>query len=296
MKKKIPFLIIILCSLFSCKKENKTNNQLIGKLKSIKVYTDTNSAGGINNLLLFAYDKNTNKIDSVKYIYDRLDGNGNTIKLYGSYHFLYSSNNILIDEYNITNLNTHLKYKAPISNNYLSQINEVDSITNQEIPIFYVAKSNKLDTVYEENEFPLAYSRACYDYVFDGDNYNNFRFDYTTYNLINSYNIQDSAFITYTNLPFNKFAPMQNMFSDNTLFYLYSGSNIVKDFKFILGFEDYYFYPHNKNLIASIRTVHDTTTIVYFNYEFNSKNQLTKTIVNFREPNSPFLVYDYEYY
>jgi hypothetical protein len=86
------------------------------------------------------------------------------------------------------------------------------------------------------------------------------------------------------------------MYSSSTLFNVGVPGEVIYDFIYLLGFEDYYFYPHNRSLVQSIRTLHDSTTIVYFNYEFNSNNQLTKVIINFREPTNTFLVYDYEYY
>jgi len=279
----------------SCTKEcDTTSNQLLGKFKSLTVIS-VGSTDSAKTRIEFYYS--ANKIDSLSYILSRFDANGNPIKILYSLKMSYLNNAILLSQHYLNYVLSYRKYKVYLQNNPFNRIYEVDTLTNAEYPYLSCVFNTKLDTIYEPAVYPTALNRYCYDYVLEDGNYTQFKFDYDVATFLGGlYHVADTAFITYTTLPFNKYAPMQNMYSSSTLFNLGAPGEVIYDFNYILGFEDYYLYPHNQNLIQSIRTVHDSTTIVYFNYEFNTQNQLSKVKINFREPTSTFLEYDYEYY
>lgn len=250
-----------------------------------------------NVLLKYYYTTDLNRLDSISIITSRQDMLIGIKKDTASYVLRYYTNNILIYENKLNYSLPHRIYKSQSNNGILNRIYELDTLTNAEYPYLSCVFNTKLDTIYEPAVYPTALNRYCYDYVLENNNYTQFKFDYDVATFLGGlYHVADTAFITYSALPFNKYAPMQNMYSSSTLFNLGAPGKVIYDFNYILGFEDYYLYPHNQNLIQSIRTVHDSTTIVYFNYEFNSQNQLSKVMINFREPNAEFLEYNYEYY
>lgn len=287
-------LILFVFVLFNaCNKmeDNNTFNPLDGKLKEIQI-----NLTGQSYFYILQYDSLNHTFVKAELNYT-LSSPTDTFTAY-NYSLSYNNNNINLSKIGQSSGHQTHYYNISTQNNTITHLFEIDTITNMDYPIFGYSYSAKLDSVFESYNSSLDNFLKCYGYNFDGNNYTDFAFEYNHSNTPFGIQTQvkDTAFITYTNLPFNKYAPMQNMYSLNTLSYFGSQEEIITDVFYLLGFEDYYFYPHNHNLIESIRTVHDTTTIVYFNYEFNTKNQLSKVIINFREPNTPFMVYEYVYY
>ena len=111
--------------------------------------------------------------------------------------------------------------------------------------------------------------------IIDG-NYTSFIHQYTS---DFGYPVKDTFSITYTNLPYNKYAPLQKLL-------IYQSE--ILDY---LGYDDNYLFPQNKNLIDSIHI--NGERIYDFEYEFNSLNQLVKTYVT---SNGGLQEYTIEYY
>jgi hypothetical protein len=215
------------------------------------------------------------------------------------YLFRYDNSTITIDEIGVDNIYLYHQYKVHYDRNkHITAFNNVDINFNTETPyITCILQNNQLDSFYEKYYWPTAFNRRCYNYQFNGYNYTGFTFEYD-WSLIGSVNVHvlDSAKIDYTNLPYTSYAPMQNMYSANSLFNLGAPGEVFYDPLYFLSLEGYTFYEPNKNLVNSIRTYYDNTTVVYMDYQFNTNNQLKTFNVNFRTPSFRFFTYNFEYY
>ncbi len=287
-------LTIIILTLFSCKKNCiSPYSSLNGKLKSIEfIATDSYKIA-----YQLRYDSILKKVNSIRILVK--GANSDSFFFDGEYLLNYQANIITIDEIGLDNVSNFHRYNVYFDNNKnITAFTEIDTSINVEFPfIRCVLENNKIDSFYEKYYWPTAFNRQCYDYVFDGKNYTGFKFEYDWYVIFGgNVHVVDSAKIDYSYLLYNQFAPMQNMYSANSLFNIGSLGEITYDILYFLGLEGYKFYTPNKNLVNTIRTYDDSTSIVYMNYEFNLNNQLTKFYVNFRTPSYTFFTYTFEYY
>lgn len=287
------FILIASC----CKQEMKLANSLKNKVKSI--YIDTKGDNGRNDsspkiLEVFSYN-NSNLLNNIKFFikvtqYD-------SFSLHGEFLFRYdNSNMITIDEIGIDNVNRYHQYKVYYdANKYITAFNETDIVYSTEYPIIRcVHQNNRLDSFFEK-QYIMLLNRKCYDYKFDGNNYTSFKFEYDWSNFSSNVHILDSTTINYTNIPNTPYAPMQNMYSANTLVNAAFGEPHY-DIVYFLGIEGYMFYTPNRNLVDNIRCFFDSTAIVYMNYQFNTNNQLENFNVFYRTPTTLAYTYSFEYY
>ncbi len=288
------YLTITTVILFSCKK-NCINpySSLNGKVKSMTISLQDSSKFNI----IFFYDTLTAKITNIKLL--RKPPEIDSFGLDAEFVFRYDKNIITIDEIGLDNINIYHQYKIHFDNyKHINAFNTVDVNFNMEAPYMTcIQQGSKIDSFYEKYNWPTAFNRQCYDYVFDGNNYTGFKFEYDWYAIFGgNVHVLDSAKINYANLPFTSYAPMQYMYSANTLFNLGAPGEVFYDILYFLQLEGFVFYTPNRNLVNTIRTFDDSTTIVYMNYDFNSNNQLSKFYVNFRTPSFRFFTYTFEYY
>lgn len=187
------------------------------------------------------------------------------------------------------------QYKVVLENNRISQIlKNYDGIWGGHYNT--IMTGDRVSKMYEPDFFPLSMGKSCDNYVFDGNNYTKFDFHYDYYTLVTNVHVDDTAYFTYTSLPFDKHAPAQNMFSCNTFTRPGATAEILYDMNYVLGFQDYFHYPPNRHLISSVRTTRDTSRKAFFDYSFNSTNQLSKVQIYFPDQYTLFLTYEIEYY
>ena len=128
---------------------------------------------------------------------------------------------------------------------------------------------------------PFTGSGKYYNFTKQDGNYIQFLHKYIP-SLSGGLNI-DTIKLTYTDLPYNKYAPNQN---------LYFG---VAEYLEKLGFDNIFLFPQNKNLIKSYGIYYEFNKVIYnYDYEFNSLNQLEKVQINDNNGNTN--VYNMEYY
>jgi hypothetical protein len=85
----------------------------------------------------------------------------------------------------------------------------------------------------------------------------------------------DTFRIEYSNYTFNKYAPHQGMFIAGGFDFESQLQHEEIPFEpYLLGLNNRYLYPHNKNLIKSITNSYGYK--VDYEYEFNTQNQLVK--------------------
>ncbi len=295
MKTNILFFFIISIILLSSCKKDCTNpySSLKGKVKLISI--DLSDSSRYN--IYYTYDTLSAKVTNIKLFIK--PPYADSFGLDAEYIFRYSNNTITIDEIGLDNVYIYHQYKVHFNNNkHIDAFNTIDVNFNTENPyITCILQNNKLDSFYEKQYWPTAFNRQCYNYQFNGYNYTGFTFEYDWSTIgAGSVHVLDSAKIDYTNLPYTPYAPMQNMYSANTLFNLGSPGEVFYDLVYFLGLEGYSFYEPNKNLVNYIHSYHDSTTIVYMDYQFNSSNQLKTFDVHFRTPTFKFFTYNFEYY
>ena len=295
MKKLFPYLFICTIIVFASCKNESVNPQHIFKDKIKTIHIHTTNLNDIDYTYKFKYDSLSKDLKRIE-LYSKINTPDTTLLV--TYMDVSHDNNIVT--FHKTEFFSDRIYRiinAHIQNNIITQLNYVDTITKAESPYFACFYDNKLDSVYEPNQYPTALNRRCYDYIFDGNNYSQFTFEYDYASLLGGSltHIEDTAIITYTNITFNKYAPIQNMYSSSTLSHLGATIENITDNIYLLGFQDHFLYPHNQNLVKSIHTVHNNST-VFFNYVFNCNNQLVETIINYPNSTSQFLIYEMEYY
>lgn len=269
----------------ACKKE-KLETIVEHKIKSIHVYDDFNN--GYNYTFRYTYSEN---IDSI-ICYFKLDS-PDTTGILGTI-FIDKSNKY---EYRVS---THQwndyvypehRYKVYLNDQrMITSFTELDASVGWESPYIWFAYSNQLNTVYQPT-YQISTGRFCYNYHFDGSNYTQYTYEYQWYSILDGtyHSVLDSARITYTNLPFNQYAPLQIMYMSSALPDLTSIGEAVFDPVYFLSTQGYFFYPPNKNLVA-------TNNNVTMGYDFNSNNQLSRATIFFPNPTTRYMTYDYEYY
>jgi hypothetical protein len=251
--KKIIFGIVIIL-IIGCKKEKiepSDGVSLVGKLKTL--YDN-------NFKFVYSYNDSTGFLNQV-YIYSQLD----TID---SYTFLRGDNKIYIDN------------KFEISVNPKGLIQSFKTIELNPQNYISINYTNKLIS-FTDPINPFFSGGKYYNFIRINGNYTQYLHRYTPF-LSGGLNI-DTFKLTYTDLPYNKYAPLQKLY--------FGGAEYIDH----LGFDDNFLFPQNKNLIKSLGIFYENTNIIYnFDYEFNSINQLVKvtTIDNNGNNNE----YNLEYY
>ncbi len=255
--KNVTILIAILF-FFGCKKETiePTNGisenriAVSGKLKSL-------------NQFQFFYYPNTGELKSVK-IYDSIaDSLVDYIDLKSIPNkIIFSFPNkdttfAIVTPFNTINRIMEKKHLSPFTNeicgvDYLSQIAQllfVDNSSSYSIGNYYRNIKRKNGN----------YVYCTYLYYFA---------DYFPFFE------QDTFRIDYTNYSFNKFAPLQGMFLSGRYNFGLPVQHEIPFEPYLLGLNNRYLYPHNKNLIKSVTS--NIEGKIDYEYEFNTQNQLMK--------------------
>jgi hypothetical protein len=127
-----------------------------------------------------------------------------------------------------------------------------------------VSYTSKLNYFTDNLNSPVFGNTKYHTFSIENGNYIRYLHQYYLI-LSGSSIIVDTVNISYSNLPFNKYAPEQKLF-------LYDAQ--IFDF---LGYDDNYLFPQNKNLIKSMTVKSANTQYTNdYDYEFNGLNQLVK--------------------
>lgn len=255
--KHILFAITILLFLFGCKKEKivPTNGisenriAVSGKLKSL-------------NQFQFFYYPNTGELKSVK-IYD-------------------STTNTLINYINLKSIPNKITFSFPNKDTTFAIVTPFNTINRimEKKPYFSPYTYQKCAVDYLNDECQLLFQNNSF---FNASNcFRNFRkingnYVYCTYYyyfyIVGANFGYDTFRIEYSNYTFNKFAPLQGMFIGSLSPELLVPHEIPFE-PYLLGLNNRYLYPHNKNLIKSI--TNSKGNKIDYEYEFNTQNQLVK--------------------
>lgn len=289
---RLIFFTFLSLLLICCNKEQETPLDInANRVKSIYIATT-----GDTMLHVFTYNSQGG-IQDIRTFFKPVVSD--TFALFREYLFEYGNNTITIDESRLDQAPEFHRYKIHYDRNkQITAFNKVDTSINMEYPyILCVQQNNRIDSFYEKAYFPGAFNRICYDYQYDGNNYTGFKFEYDYFVFGGSpVHVKDSAKIEYIALNYTPIAPMQNAYSANTLFNLVIPGEVFEDIIYLIGIDGYTFARPNRNLVSTIRSFHDTTAVVYMDYEFNSNNQLKTFTVNFGKPTDLFFTYSFTYY
>lgn len=234
--RNIIFIIAIIF-LFSCKKEKMDTTKGISLVGKLKAKSETS----------YKYE----------YIYNDTTGLLQKIKYYGQT----DTSLLSFIERKESKIYIH-PYKPELYNDYYDiSINQAGLIKsfkswNKDISsnLYTVSYTNKLNYFTDSRTNFILGNGKYYNFKMVDGNYISFVHksisDWGTLRI-------DTFDLTYTNLPYNKYAPQQKFFLMGDEFF---------DF---LGFDDIYLFPPNKNLIKSMGGRE-------FEYDFNSLNQLIK--------------------
>ncbi|MBK7640562.1 MAG: hypothetical protein IPJ22_11115 [Bacteroidetes bacterium] len=257
--KHILFAITILLFLFGCKKETiePTNGisenriAVSGKLKSL-------------NQFQFFYYPNTGELKSVK-IYD-------------------STTNTLVDYINLKSIPNKITFSFPNKDTTFAIVTPFNTINRimEKKPYFSPYTYQKCAVDYLNDECQLLFQNNSF---FNASNcFRDFRrkngnYVYCTYYyyfyIIGPNWGYDTFRIEYSNYTFNKYAPHQGMFIAGGFDFESQLQHEEIPFEpYLLGLNNRYLYPHNKNLIKSITNSYGYK--VDYEYEFNTQNQLVK--------------------
>lgn len=248
---KNTIYIIAIIFLFACKKEKSEpikKNDLKGKIKTV-------STSPLQKTF-FSYNEVSGNLEKISIIADDTTL-GYTIKRTNDYIFLVANLNFItyLDSFEIKYNNEGLIKKLFIWNNGISK----DYIT--------VSFTNKLN-YFSDFEGNISLTGKYDKFTLVNGNYTKYIHKYKSYFTGSDIQRIDNFAITYTTLPYNKYAPYQKLLLED---------GGLLDY---LGYDDNYLFPQNKNLIESIKIDGYWHQKYDFEYEFNSLNQLVKTRIS----------------
>lgn len=245
MKKIIYFAIVLF--LFSCKKEKiepvETPNFFEGKLKRM-------------NDFLFYYDSTEGYLNKVNRI-------NSTDTL--TYYLINRENNRIV----YFDPNTNEKFFAYFNaDKRIKSIKRWDELSMTEKPFYKINFSNQLQSI-EEPDQPPVYDKSIENFEFDAKNCIKYIVDFIIVTLSTPTHERVTVENTFTSLSYDKYAPNQQALTYNSFVSPYL------DIPYFLGFDNYYIINPNQNLLK-------TSYAKNYDYEFNNKNQLIKSIIEIR--------------
>jgi hypothetical protein len=242
---KNTIFILAILFLFGCKKETVKQMDgidLTGKIKSI-TFEEVKS--------IFTYNDTTGKLRFVSYFYSdkeyiiSFDRNKNKIYFYYNFPSLYNDYfDLTIEEGGL--IKSFKSWNGLDSRNY-----------------YNVNFTNKLNYYTDAVDNPLFGGSRYYNIKSENGNYVSCLFKYIPF--LSGGLMVDTINYTYTNLAYNKYAPLQKL--------LLTEYNVID----YLGYDDNFLFPQNKNLIKSMSIKTGNTEYVNeYDYEFDGLNQLVK--------------------